>query len=85
MRTVERRRPALGECRWSAIELPEEPGVESDGGPLQSCGSPLKVPGRHLRLLSSCCRPAFIVAAAWRETDAERGDPGGEWPGMPLS
>jgi hypothetical protein len=61
MRTVERRRPALGECRWSAIELPEE------------------------RLLSSCCRPAFIVAAAWRETDAERGDPGGEWPGMPLS
>merc|ERR1712000_182144 len=30
------------------------------------------------RLECSCCRPAFIVAAAWRETDADRGEPVGD-------
>lgn len=26
----------------------------------------------------SCCRPAFMAAAAWSDIDAERGDPAGD-------
>lgn len=31
-----------------------------------------------LRREGSCCSPAFMVAAAWREIDADRGDPVGD-------
>jgi hypothetical protein len=35
---------------------------------------------RRVPLESSCCNPAFTVAAAWREFVAERGEGEGLWP-----
>lgn len=34
----------------------------------------------YVRLESSCCSPAFMAAAAWREVDTDRGEGEGVWP-----
>lgn len=72
MRTVDRRLPACEDCRFLLTEPPEEPEARSAS---KSCKREI-----YLRLESSCCRPAFTAAAAWREVDADRERGEGLWP-----
>lgn len=73
---IDRRRPDCGEARCRARELVEEPfrawcysmSFRGDGT------------GADLRLEFSCWRPAFMVAAAWRDVAADRGEPVGDSP-----
>jgi len=78
IRTAERRLPGCEGCRFRAEVLDD---------PVQSSKSVKKVGRfrvelgiRRMALESSCCKPAFTVAAAWSEFVAVRGEGDGLWP-----
>lgn len=69
MRTVDRWRPTRGDGGFLADELCEDPVYH------QYC--PFANGNMAIRRDDSCWRPAFIVAAACNEMEADRGSAGG--------